>query len=329
MNKKLSLPPRRLSVAPMMNRTDRHFRYLMRLVTRHTWLYTEMVVARALAHGEPERFLAHHPEEGPLALQVGGSEPDILARAAQLAEAHGYDEINLNVGCPSPRVVGGRMGAILMRDPQRVAACVAAMREACALAVTVKTRIGVDHDDDFDFLCRFAEKVRAAGCTTLIVHARKAWLKGLSPRENRSVPALDYARVFELKRVFPNLEVIINGGVSDLEAVERLAGHCDGVMLGRVAFARPLLFAEADRRFYDSPRDAPALADVLGAYLDYLAGQSVHGKVPHASLAPLSGLFSGLRGARHTRRRLGELAGNRDWHALAETLGPWMQARAA
>lgn len=328
MNKPQTLPPRRISVAPMMNRTDRHFRYLMRLVTRESWLYTEMVVARALMHGDPERFLAHHADEGPLALQLGGSEPATLAHAAALAETYGYDEVNINAGCPSTRVTGGRMGAILMREPARVADCVTAMRETCALPVTVKTRIGVDHDDSFDFLCRFAEAVQAAGCETLIVHARKAWLKGLSPRENRTVPTLDYERVFELKRSFPTLEVILNGGVNELDAVESVLERCDGVMLGRAAFARPLAFAEVDRRFYAKHAQTPALADVLRAYLDYLATQTVHGKVPHTALAPLSGLFSGLRGARGTRRGLGELAAGRELRALEAVLAPWMQAEA-
>jgi tRNA-dihydrouridine synthase A len=329
MNEPQALPPRRLSVAPMMNRTDRHFRYLMRLVTRDTWLYTEMVVARALMHGDPGRFLAHHADERPLALQLGGSEPDTLARAATLAEEYGYDEVNINAGCPSTRVTGGHMGAILMREPARLADCVSAMREACALPVTVKTRIGVDHDDDFDFLCRFAEAVRAAGCETLIVHARKAWLKGLSPRENRTVPALDYERVLELKRCFPTLEVILNGGINDLDTVEPMLGHCDGVMLGRAAFAQPLAFAEVDARFYGRRTPPLALADILRAYLDYLATQSTQGKVPHTALAPLSGLFSGLRGARHTRRGLGRLAAGRDLQALEVVLAPWMQAEAA
>ncbi|MDN5864310.1 MAG: tRNA dihydrouridine(20/20a) synthase DusA [Gammaproteobacteria bacterium] len=323
------LPPRRCSIAPMMNRTDRHFRYLMRLVTRRSWLYTEMVVAQALVHGDPARFLKHHPQEGPLALQLGGSDPATLATAARLAEAWGFDEVNLNAGCPSTRVKDGRMGAVLMNEPERVAECVTAMRAACALPVTVKTRIGVDQRDDFAFTCRFLEAVAEAGCRTVIVHARKAWLNGLSPRENRSVPLLDYDRVYALKAHFPKLEIILNGGVNDLETAETMLRRCDGVMFGRAAYARPLLFAQADRRFHGSRANAPALAEVLAAYLDYLAVEAVHGKIPHTATAHLSGLFSGLDGARVTRRRLGELAASRDLKTLGGILAPWMYERAA
>ncbi|MGH8273896.1 MAG: tRNA dihydrouridine(20/20a) synthase DusA [Gammaproteobacteria bacterium] len=323
------LPPRRISVAPMMRRTDRHFRFLMRLVTRKSWLYTEMVVAHALLHAGAGRFLAHNPRERPLALQLGGSDPATLAHAARFAEEHGFDEVNLNIGCPSARVTGGRMGACLMREPALVAECVAAMRAASALPVTVKTRIGVDHEDDFDFLCRFTEAVATAGCKTVILHARKAWLNGVSPKANRTVPPLDYSRVYALKKHFPALEVIVNGGVADLDEAEAMMDDCDGVMFGRAAYARPLLFAEADRRFYGDHRASSGLDEILAAYLDYLSAQSVAGKVPPAALGHLSGLFAGLPGSRDTRRRLGALAGSRDWAALERTLKPWMQASAA
>lgn len=313
----------------MMRRTDRHFRFLMRLVTRKTWLYTEMVVASALVHAGAERFLTHDPFERPLALQVGGSEPATLAYAARLAEEQGFDEVNLNVGCPSARVAGGRMGVALMREPALVADGVAAMRAACTLPVTVKTRIGVDHEDDFAFLCRFVETVAAAGCVTFIVHARKAWLNGLSPKANRTVPSLDYARVYALKAHFSDLEIMVNGGVGDLDEAAAMLECCDGVMFGRAAYARPLLFSEVDRRFYAERRAPPALAEILAAYLDYLARQSITAKIPPASLGHLSGLFAGLPGARETRRRLGELAAGSDFAALEGVLAPWLHARAA
>ncbi|MGH8160779.1 MAG: tRNA dihydrouridine(20/20a) synthase DusA [Gammaproteobacteria bacterium] len=323
------LPARRISVAPMMNRTDRHFRFLMRLITRNSWLYTEMVVARALIHAGPARFLAHDPAERPLALQLGGSDPATLAHAARLAEDHGFDEVNLNIGCPSGRVTGGRMGVCLMREPVRVADCVAAMRAACTLPVTVKTRIGVDHEDGFDFLCRFVDAIVAAGCETVIVHARKAWLSALSPKANRTVPPLDYARVYALKRHFPTLEIVANGGVSNLDEAAAMLEQCDGVMFGRAAYARPLLLAGADRRFYATRCNPPALAGILGGYLDYLSGQAVAGKLPSAALGHLAGLFAELPGARETRRRLGELAAHRDLAGLESVLVPWMQPRAA
>jgi tRNA-dihydrouridine synthase A len=323
------LPARRISVAPMMKRTDRHFRFLMRLITRESWLYTEMVVARALLHENAGRLLAHDAAERPLGLQVGGSDPATLARAARLAEAEGFDEINLNAGCPSARVTGGRMGACLMREPARVGECVAAMRSAAKILVTVKTRIGVDHEDDFDFLCRFVETIAGAGCRTVIVHARKAWLNGLSPKANRSIPQLDYERVFALKRHFPALEIIVNGGVDDLDAAVPMFARCDGVMFGRAAYARPLMFTEADRRFYAAGRPAPALEEILAAYLDYLSGHSVAGKVPPVALGHLAGLFAGLSGARRVRRKIGELAGTRSLAALERELAPWLRSRAA
>lgn len=313
----------------MMNRTDRHFRYLMRLITRRSWLYTEMVVARALVHADPARFLMHHAGESPLALQLGGGDPAVLGRAAGMAEAWGFDEVNLNVCCPSARVKNGHMGVVLMNEPHAVANCVAAMRAACALPVTVKARIGVDHRDELGFLLRFVEAVAAAGCSTLILHARKAWLSGLSPRENRRVPPLDYARVYAVKAHFPDLEVIVNGGVDGLDAAGEMLARCDGVMFGRSAYARPLAFADADRRFYGSAARVPRLADVLDSYLAYLATQTVGGKVPHTALAHLSGLFSGLAGARATRRQLGRLAADRDFETLVRVLAPWGLERAA
>ncbi|MGH8226272.1 MAG: tRNA dihydrouridine(20/20a) synthase DusA [Gammaproteobacteria bacterium] len=323
------LPPRRISVAPMMNRTDRHFRFLARLVTRHTWLYTEMLVARALVHGRAERLLDHAVAERPLALQLGGSEPAVLAQAARIAGEHGYDEVNLNAGCPSARVTRGRMGACLMREPALVAECVVAMRAVTPLPITVKTRIGVDHEADFEFLCRFVEAVAAAGCKTVIVHARKAWLDGVSPKANRTVPPLDYERVYVLKAHFPQLEIILNGGIGDLDAAAVALERCDGAMFGRAAYAQPLLLAGADRRFYGDAHPPPSLGEILAGYLDYLAGQVTTNGIPSAALGHLAGLFTGLPGARLVRRQLGELAGDRRLVAVERVLAPYLRARAA
>jgi len=313
----------------MMNRTDRHFRYLMRLITRHTWLYTEMVVGRALVHGDAARLLRRHPGESPVALQVGGSEPGVLAFAARLAAEHGYDEVNLNVGCPSPRVTSGHMGACLMAEPERVADCVAAMRDATRLPVTVKTRLGIDAHDDFEFLCRFAGAVRDAGCGTLIVHARKAWLDGLDPKANRNVPPLDYDRVRELKRVFPDMEILVNGGIANLEDAQRTSAGVDGAMLGRAAYARPMLFAAADARFYGDSRPEAGVAEVVAGYLDYLETRARAGDRVGPALRHLPGVIAGTPGSRAIRSRLGALAGRADMNSVAGALAPLLRARAA
>ena len=325
-NRASSLPPRTLAVAPMMNRTDRHFRYLMRLITRRTWLYTEMVVARGLVFGDAGKLLRYHPVEHPLALQLGGHEPEILAQAAALAHTHGFDEINLNIGCPSPRVSAGRMGACLMAEPERVADCVAAMRDASPLPVTVKTRLGIDHDDSFEYLCRFVETVAGAGCSTFIVHARKAWLEGVSPRANRNVPPLDHARVARLKRLYPHLEILTNGGVGDLHEAAELLHSVDGVMLGRAAYARPLMLAEADARFYADTAPASRRAQVLAGYLHYLRTCVARGEKLGPALRHVPGILGGVPGARRVRARLGALAGTQDVAGVERALMPLLEA---
>ncbi len=321
------LPPRTLAVAPMMNRTDRHFRYLMRLVTRRTWLYTEMVVARGVVRGDAFKLLAYNDQEHPVALQLGGHEPEVLAEATRLAHVHGYDEVNLNVGCPSPRVSAGRMGACLMSEPDLVAECVAAMREASPLPVTVKTRLGIDHEDNLEFLCRFVESVAAAGCRTFIIHARKAWLNGVSPKANRNVPPLDYARVAHAKRLYPELEILVNGGINDLdEAAAKLAG-VDGVMLGRAAYANPFMFAKADARFYaDMSEHEPRRAQVLAGYLHYLRGCVARGEKLGPALRHVPGILGGVPGARRVRARLGALAGTQDVAGVERALMPLLEA---
>ena len=306
----------RLCVAPMMDRTDRHCRLLLRLLAPHARLYTEMLTARAILAGDRERLLRFDAREHPVALQLGGADPAELASAARIGAEAGYDEINLNVGCPSDRVKAACFGAALMREPERVADCVAAMRAAVSIPVTVKTRLGVDHDDSYDFLRRFAETVIAAGCGTLIVHARKAWLTGLSPKENREVPPLDYERVHRLKRDFPATEVIINGGLTDAATVEAELAQIDGVMLGRGAYHGPMLLAQLDRLLYTVARgngfnrevvDASRRAALL-VYCRYIDAELRVGTPLKAMTRHLLGIYAGERGGRRWRRALAELA---------------------
>jgi tRNA-dihydrouridine synthase A len=293
-----------ISVAPMMDWTDRHDRAFLRQISRSALLYTEMVPAGAILHGDRARFLAHDACEHPLALQVGGAEPAELATCAAIAQEHGFDEINLNVGCPSDRVQKGRFGACLMAEPDLVAACVEAMIGAAPIPVTVKTRIGIDDRDSFEELCNFARTLRDAGLTTLIVHARKAWLSGLSPKQNREVPPLRYDMVYRLKESFPELEIVLNGGVQNLDQAAAHLRHVDGVMLGRAAYQDPYVLAEVDRRFFGDARAAPSREDILRGYLPYVAAQ-VDAGVPLANMTRhILGLFNGLPGARAWRRHL-------------------------
>jgi len=302
--------PLSLSVAPMMERTDRHFRYLMRLVSPHARLYTEMITTSALLHGERERFLAFDASEHPVAIQLGGSDPEALARSARIAAQAGFDEVNLNVGCPSGRVQAGEFGVRLMLDPARVADCVAAMRAACAVPVTVKTRIGVDDRDDYELLHGLTETMVGAGISGLIVHARKAWLKGLSPKQNREIPPLDYDRVYRLKADFPDLPVAINGGFATESLVLAQAGKVDGVMLGRSAYHDPMLVGRLDGALYGG-RPAASEFDVLAAYAGYMRAEREAGTPMTAMTRHLIGLFKHRPGARRWRRRLSELASSR------------------
>jgi len=292
----------------MMDWTDRHCRYFLRLISRHTLLYTEMVTTGALLHGDRARFLAYHEDEHPLALQLGGSDPAELAACARMAEAYGYDEVNLNVGCPSDRVQSGRFGACLMAEPQLVADCVAAMGSACALPVTVKTRIGIDHRDSYEQLSDFVSRVHPAGCGTFIVHARKAWLQGLSPRENREVPPLRYDVVHQLKADFPQLEIILNGGVKDLDTVRDELARVDGVMLGREAYHNPYVLAEADRRFYADDHPLVQRHEVIERFLPYVAARLAEGVHLQTMTRHILGLFQGQPGARAWRRYISENA---------------------
>ncbi len=298
-------PMRRFAVAPMLDVTDRHCRYLFRLISRHALLYSEMVTTGALLRGDAARHLAFDPAEHPVALQLGGSDAGAMARSARLAAARGYDEVNINVGCPSERVQDGAFGAALMAEPHVVADCVAAMTAAVNLPVTVKCRIGIDHQDD-DALADFVGIVAGAGCQTFVVHARKAWLSGLSPRDNRNIPPLRYELVYRLKRDFPQLEIIINGGIGDLESAADHLERVDGVMLGRAIRHDPYLLAEVDRVFFGATAPPPGRLEVVEAYLPYVEAGLAAG-VPLGPMArPLLGLFLGQPGARLWRRHLSE-----------------------
>jgi tRNA-dihydrouridine synthase A len=295
---------RRLAVAPMLDYTDRHARYLLRLLSRRTLLYSEMVTTAALLHAGPSRFLDHDPTEHPVALQLGGSDPGAMAACARLGERWGYAEINMNVGCPSDRVQSGAFGACLMAEPETVAACVRAMRDAVAVPVTVKTRIGVDHRDSYEALAELVGTVSEAGCRTFVVHARKAWLKGLSPAQNRSLPPLRYDVVYRLKRDFPRLEVVLNGGVTSLEAVREHLIRVDGVMIGRAAYENPYLLAAADRLVFGETTAIPTREQVLERYARYVEDQMAQGVQLARMTRHLLGLFHGRPGARAWRRYL-------------------------
>ena len=301
-------PPldRRLAVAPMMAWTDRHCRYLHRLLAPRTLLYTEMVTTGALLFGDAARHLAFHPAEHPLALQLGGSEPEALARAAALGAEAGYDEINLNCGCPSPRVQRGSFGACLMAEPDLVAECVAAMREAVPVPVTVKCRIGIDDSLELPFLARFVERVAAAGCTVFIVHARKAWLKGLSPKENREVPPLRYPVVHALSAAFPDLAVVLNGGVREPRTVTAELARVAGVMLGRVAYESPYALRAFEAAAFGQASGLQREA-VIAAMTAYADTAMAAGTPLRTLIRPLLGLMNGLPGASAWRRRLSTL----------------------
>jgi tRNA-dihydrouridine synthase A len=303
------------AVAPMMDWTDRHCRYFHRLLSPHALLYTEMVTAPAVLHGDRERLVGFDPFEHPVALQLGGAEPSELASAARIGADLGYDEINLNVGCPSDRVQSGRFGACLMREPALVADCVAAMRAAVSGAgrhvpVTVKCRLGVDEQDEYADLAHFVDTVRASGCTVFIVHARKAWLEGLSPKENREIPPLDYERVYELKRAFPELTIVVNGGIASVEDVRAHLLRVDGVMLGRTAYHEPYRLAEIEHALHGTP--LPPRDGVLARFRPYIEAHLARGeRLQHIS-RHLLGLYQGLPGARAYRRLLSERAHRAD-----------------
>ncbi len=313
--KPLAPGARRFSTAPMMDWSDRHCRRFWRALTRHSLLYTEMVTTGALIHGDRQRFLAYSDEEHPLALQLGGSQPEELAQCARFAEEFGYDEVNLNVGCPSDRVQNNMIGACLMAHPQLVRDCLAAMRDACGIDVTVKHRIGIDDQDSYEHLRDFVGMVQGSGVTTFIVHARTAILAGLSPKENREIPPLRYELVHRLKQDFPRLEIILNGGIKTHEECEQQLQHLDGVMLGREAYHNPSVLMSADQRYFGSehPTDTSieGRKQAIRSLYPYIEQQLQQGAVLHHISRHMLGLFNGEKGARLFRRHLSEQAHKR------------------
>ena len=298
----------RFCTAPLMDWSDRHCRYIWRLLTRQARLYTEMVTTGALIHGDRERFLQFDAAEAPLALQLGGSEPEELARCARWAQERGYQEVNLNCGCPSDRVQSGQFGACLMAEPRRVADCVRAMRESCSLEITVKHRLGIDHMESYQQLLDFIGPSAEAGCRTFIVHARKAWLQGLSPKENREIPPLNYAWVYRLKQDFPELGIVLNGGIESLEACREHLRQVDGVMLGRAAYQNPWLLASVDSQLFGDLDPLSHRDQAIEQLLPYLEQELSRGTPLKHITRHVLGLYQGLPGARQFRRHISENA---------------------
>lgn len=295
----------------MMGYTDRHARFLYRLISADAVLYTEMVTSKALLHGNRASLLRFNSEEHPVVLQVGGSDPDEMVNAANLAQEAGYDEVNINVGCPSDRVQSGAFGACLMKRPETVAECVRQMNKSVDLPVTVKVRTGVDDADSYDQLKDFIRNVNEAGCSTFVVHARKAWLKGLSPKQNRDIPPLDYDRVYQLKQDFPKLQIIINGGITSVEQVMRHLQYVDGVMLGREITRNPWLLADLQHLIIQNGSELPQRSDVQKIYALYIKQELQSGTSMHALVKPLFGLYCGQQGAKSWRRMLADVTQKR------------------
>lgn len=313
--------PWRFCTAPMMDWSDRHCRYFWRLLSQRARLYTEMINTGALLRGDSKRFLRFHAAESPLALQLGGSHPAHLAACARMAEDAGFAEVNLNCGCPSDRVQEGRIGACLMAEPQQVADCISAMRNACGIEITLKHRLGIDHLDSREHLHDFVALNAQAGCRVFIVHARKAWLQGLSPKQNREIPPLQYERVLALKEAFPQLTIVLNGGLNQLQACAPLLQHLDGVMMGRAAYHTPYVLAQVDRLFFDAKADVPSRQAVFEAFAAYAQQALAEGERLHSVTKGILGLFHGEAGGRVFRRVLSEQAPQKNagiqvlWHA--------------
>jgi tRNA-dihydrouridine synthase A len=304
----MTLPPlnHRLCVAPMMTHTDRHFRYFLRLISRRVLLYTEMITTGAIIYGKQFHRLEYDNSEHPLALQLGGSDPRELAECAKIAEEYGYDEINLNVGCPSDRVQNGQFGACLMSNPQLVGECVHAMQQSVSIPVTVKTRTGIDDMDNYEFLTEFINTVSIAGCHTFIIHARKAWLNGLSPRQNREIPPLNYEKVYNIKSDFSDLEIIINGGINTIKETMIHLDNVDGVMIGRAICNNPYLLSKADGQLYADNTPPLSRNLIVSHYMEYIQSQLDQGQALQQMAKHILGLFQGQPGARKWRRYLSE-----------------------
>jgi tRNA-dihydrouridine synthase A len=296
----------------MMDWSDHHCRFFWRLLSRKALLYTEMVTTGALIHGDRGRFLHFNPEEHPVALQVGGSDPKDLARCAKWAQEWGYDEVNLNCGCPSDRVQSGMFGACLMARPQLVADCVKAMRDACDLSITVKHRIGIDDMESYEELVDFVQPIAAAGCEVFIVHARKAWLQGLSPKQNREIPPLNYPWVYRLKKDFPALHIVLNGGIQSIAECQAHLAHVDGVMVGREAYQNPWMLIDVDTSLFGAAPIVRSRDDVIAALLPYVRQQLEQGARLNHITRHILGLYQGVPGARKFRRHLSENAFRQD-----------------
>ncbi len=307
---------RRFCIAPMIDWSDRHFRYLVRLLSQHALVYTEMITTGAILHGPKDRLLRYAPEEHPIAIQLGGSDPQALAECADIAETHGFDEINLNVGCPSDRVQSGRFGACLMAEPNLVAECVDAMQTKVNIPVTVKSRIGIDNQDSYEAFYHFINTVQQSGCQHFTVHARKAWLSGLSPKENRTIPPLHYDYVFNIKKAFPHLNIILNGGITSvdtgLDFIQK--GQVDGVMLGRAAYHNPFILSSVDPLIFDSPAPVTSRYQLLERYYDYISTEISSGTPLKSITRHMLGLFQHQYGGKRWRRHLSEQAHTHSAH---------------
>lgn len=316
------LPSRRFSVAPMLDWTDRFYRRFAREISQHAWLYTEMINTGALLYGPRERLLQYAQEEHPVALQLGGSDPAALAACARLAQDWGYDEVNLNVGCPSERVQSGSFGACLMLEPDLVADGVKAMRDACNIEVTIKHRIGIDQIEEYSFVRDFIGRISEAGCHTFVVHARNAILKGLSPKENRDIPPLKYPVVYQLKQDFPDLEIILNGGITQHSEIAEHLQHVDGVMLGREAYQNPWMMAQVDALYYHDLHPITDRATTVMHLRGFIESELASGTPLRLIVRPLLGLFHGQPGGRHWRRILSDAAllKNADFQLVEQAL---------
>ena len=302
----------RFSVAPMMNCTDRHYRYLARLITKRSMLYTEMLTADALIHGDRKRFLTYHSSEHPIALQLGGSSPNKMATCAGIAYEHGFDEVNINVGCPSNRVQAGKFGACLMLEPELVAMCIKEIKDKTGISATVKTRIGVDEHDSYEELYKFVGIIADAGCKIIIVHARKAHLSGLSPKENRTIPPLQYNFVYKLKHDYPNLKIVLNGGVDNKFEILKHLNELDGVMVGRHAYENPFFLIDVDEIVFGEPKNTTTRTAVLENYKQHILAQIAIGVPLRVLIKPILGLFNGIPGAKIWRRYLSENVNSKD-----------------
>lgn len=294
----------RFAVAPMMDHTDRHFRYLLRLISRHAFLYTEMITCNAILFGDHARLLSYSPEEHPLGIQLGGSDPVALTRAAKIAEDYGYDEININIGCPSERVQNGSIGACLMKNPDLVGECISSLQNHLEIPVSVKCRIGIDDLDTYEFLHTFIDTVHQAGCRHFIIHARKAILNGLSPKQNREVPPLHYDQVYRIKQDFPDINIMINGELKDLSMIKQQYQYVDGVMVGRAVYEYPYMLSDIDREIFNDPHPVPSQIEILEAYLAYISKNLAEGIYLKHMTRHLTGLFRGQQGAKQFRQTL-------------------------